>query len=58
LTLTLAERIITAYRLTIVTGKGMAAAGWRVLTDDEAAASINRDFAEDQKDVDFVREGW
>jgi hypothetical protein len=41
-----------------VTGKGMAAAGWRVLTDDEAAASINRDFAEDQKDVDFVREGW
>lgn len=48
-----------AHRLTIVSAKGMAVAGWRILADDAVAARVRRDFEEDQKGLDnSAREGW
>ena len=48
-----------AHRLTIVTGKGMAVAGWRILAEDVVASRVRRDFEEDQKGLDnSAREGW
>lgn len=48
-----------AHRLCIVAGKGMALAGWRILSDAKAAESVKRDFEKDQESVDHsIREGW
>lgn len=38
-----------AYDLAIVTDKGMAVMGWKILTDDSVAAAMRRDFEEDKE---------
>ena len=48
-----------AYRLCITAGKGMAVAGWNILSDETVAKAIRQDFEEDQKELkDVAREGW
>ncbi|KAJ5832868.1 amidohydrolase [Penicillium riverlandense] len=42
-----------AHELAIITAKGMAIAGWNVLSDDDVAGRIRKEFEEDKK----VREG-
>lgn len=37
-----------AHDITIVTAKAMAMAGWNILTDDEVAEGVKRDFEEDK----------
>ncbi|QSZ28764.1 hypothetical protein DSL72_003269 [Monilinia vaccinii-corymbosi] len=37
-----------AHNITIVTAKAMAIAGWNILTDDEVANGVRRDFEEDK----------
>ena len=37
-----------AHEITIVTAKAMAIVGWKVLTDDEIAESVRKDFEEDK----------
>lgn len=38
-----------AHDLTIMTAKGMAITGWKVLTDDAVAKEIRQDFEDDKK---------
>lgn len=38
-----------AHELTIITAKGMAIAGWTVLSDDDVAWRVKKDFEEDKK---------
>jgi hypothetical protein len=38
-----------AYELALVTAKGMAVAGWKILTDDNVAAAMQKDFEEDKE---------
>lgn len=45
-----------AHDLTIVTAKGMAMAGWDILTDDNVAAAVRHDFEEDKKIRHLPRE--
>jgi len=36
-----------AFEQAIVTAKGMAIAGWKILADDSIAAAVRRDYEED-----------
>jgi hypothetical protein len=44
---TAAARTEEAHRLTLDTGKGMAAAGWRVLAEAEFASEVKKGWEED-----------
>jgi hypothetical protein len=45
-----------AYELAIVTAKGMAVTGWKILTDDSVVAAVRRDFEEDKEIRNLPRE--
>lgn len=45
-----------AHDLAIVTAKGMAIAGWKILTDDTVAAAVRQDFEDDKNIRDQPRE--
>ena len=45
-----------AYDLAIVTAKGMAMTGWKILTDDGVAAAVRQDFEDDKKIRDQPKE--
>ncbi len=36
-----------AHEIAVITGKGMAMVGWKVLADDKVARQIQEDFKED-----------
>jgi hypothetical protein len=42
--------------LTIITAKAMATAGWNILTDDEVAEQVRKDWEEDEN-IQIVRRG-
>lgn len=45
-----------AHDLGIVTAKGMAMAGWKILADDKVAAAVRQDFEDDKKIRDEVKD--
>ncbi|PQE10202.1 Peptidase dimerization domain protein [Rutstroemia sp. NJR-2017a WRK4] len=45
-----------AHDLTIITAKAMATAGWNILTDDEVAKQVRKDWEEDEN-IQVVRRG-
>lgn len=45
-----------AHDLGIMTAKGMAVAGWKILADDKVAADVRRDFEDDKKARDEPKE--
>jgi hypothetical protein len=45
-----------AHDLALVTARGMAVAGWKILADDGVAAAVRRDFEDDKKVRDQPKE--